>query len=121
MTRPSSVPPGWPAGVPAAGAPEWRRAATGWLLDHCPPDYRGHPVILRHPVALARLAVLHLTGSVQACREAIATVRADLGDRLPPQALDALLEALETELARLLAAGRSARLVEQALRDVRLA
>lgn len=121
MTSPARVPPGWPAGVPPAGAPHWRRAATGWLLDQCPPDYRGHPVVVRHPVALARLAVLHLAGSVQACREAIATARADLGDVLPPQAVTALLEALEVELARLLAAGRSARLLEQALRDVRSA
>jgi hypothetical protein len=120
VTRPAQVPPGWPGGVPPAGAPGWRRAATGWLLDQCPPDYRGHLVITRHPVALVRLAVLHLTGSVHAVREAIATARAELGDRLPPQTLEALLEALETELARLLAAGRSARLLEQALRDVRV-
>lgn len=114
------MPPGWPPGVPPAGAPQWRRAATGWLLDQCPADYRGHPVIVRHPVVLARLAVLHLTGSVHATREAIATARAELADRLPPQTLDALLEALEVELARSLAAGRSARLLEQALRDVRV-
>jgi hypothetical protein len=116
---PRGLPPGWPRGLPPAGAPDWRRAASGWLLDHCPPDYRGHPVITRHPVALARLAVLHLQGSVQACREATATARAALGDQLPPEALSALLEALEVELARLLAAGRAARLVEQALRDTR--
>jgi len=120
MTRPGAGPPGWPVQVLPAGAPGWRRSAVGWLLDHCPPDYRGHPVLQRHPVALAWLAVLHLQASLQGCRQAIATVRADLGDQLPPDALSAVLEALETEQARLLATGRAAGLVERSLRDVRL-
>jgi hypothetical protein len=113
-------PPGWPAQLPPAGAPGWRQAATGWLLDQCPAEYRGYPVVLRHPVALARLATLHLQFSVQACRQAIGSSRAELGDQLPPEAVAQLIEALETEQARLIAAGRAAALVELALRDRRI-
>jgi hypothetical protein len=112
-------PPGWPAGVPPAGVPDWRRAAVNWLLDQCPADYRGYPALTRHPVALARLAVLHLQFSVQACRQALGSARAELSDQLPPDALAQVLEVLETEQGRLLAAGRSAALIEQALRDRR--
>jgi hypothetical protein len=118
MTDPRrGSPPGWPARLPPAGAPGWRQAAVGWLLDRCPPDYRGQPALTRHPVALARLAVLHLQASVQAGRQAIATARSDLADQLPPDAVSAVIEAVETEQARLIAAGRAALLIEAALRD----
>jgi hypothetical protein len=32
----------------------------GWLLDLCPPEYRSYPALRRHPVVLARFAVLHV-------------------------------------------------------------
>ena len=119
MTSRPAVPPGWPARLPPAGAPGWRRAATAWLLDQCPAEYRGYPVLTRHPIALARLAGLHLQASADACRQAVATARSDLADDLPPPALTEVLEALETEQARLLAAARAAVLVQRALRDRR--
>ena len=50
------TPPGWPAVVPPPGSPDWEQAAAEWLIDLCPPDFRGYPVLRRHPSALAWLA-----------------------------------------------------------------
>lgn len=115
----ASTPPGWPAAVRPPGAPGWQRSAVGWLLDLCPPDYRGYPVLSRHPVALARLAVLHVEAELQANRRAVAGARVEFGEHVPPPALAEVIEALETERARLLAARRGVDLVEQALRGRR--
>jgi hypothetical protein len=101
--------------VPPPGAPDWQRAAVGWLLDLCPPDYRGYPVLARHPQALARLTALHVAAATEGCRRALSTSRADLGPTLPPPALGEVLAALEAEQVRLLAAERAVGLVEQAL------
>ncbi len=51
-----TAPPGWPRAVPDPESPEFADRVVGWLLDLCPPDYRGHHVLRRHPVILARLA-----------------------------------------------------------------
>ena len=113
------VPAGWPAQVRPPGAPGWERSSVGWLLDLCPPDYRGYAVVTRQPVVLAWLAGHHVEGQVQATRRALATARADLSGSVPPPALRETLEALEEELARLVAAQRAAGLVAQALSGVR--
>jgi hypothetical protein len=113
------LPPGWPAQVLPPVAPGWTRSATGWLLDQCPPEYRGHPVVVRHPVALAWLAGLHVAGQAQAVRRALATARADLVDELPPAVTAELLETLETERVRLIAVARAVDLVADALRGHR--
>jgi hypothetical protein len=110
------VPPGWPPQVQPAGTPGWERTAVGWLLDQCPPDYRRYDVLRRHPVVLARFAVLHVDASVAAARQGLATARADLRDLVPPEAVAAAVAAFEREGARLAATARSVALVEQALR-----
>ena len=112
---PAPVPPGWPRQVPPPGVPDWQRAAVGWLLDLCPADYRGYPVLARHPQALARLAALHVAAAAEGCRRGMSTARAELGPVLPPPALAEVLAALEAEQARQLAAERAVGLVEQAL------
>jgi hypothetical protein len=114
-----AVPPGWPAAVRPPGAPDWERSAVGWLLDLCPPDYRGHPVLLRRPVALAWVAGRHVEAALVGSRRALAGARAALTDVLDPPALDALIEALELEESRLVAAGRGVGLIEEALRGRR--
>ena len=114
-----AVPAGWPAEVRPPGAPGWERTAVGWLLDLCPPDYRGYPVVTRQPVVLAWLAGHHLEGQLQATRRALATARADLSGSVPPPALRETLEAVEEELARVVAAQRALGLVAQALSGVR--
>jgi hypothetical protein len=113
------VPPGWPAAVRPPGAPYWEGTALNWLLDLCPADYRGYPVLARHPAVLAWLAGHHLDAQLQATRRALATARADLAGLVPPPALAETLEVIESEEARLLAAQRGVALVGQALRGMR--
>lgn len=90
----------------------------GWLLDQCPADYRGYPVLTRHPLALVHLARYHVEAQLQANRQALATVRVRLRD-LPPPALGEVVETLEREQARLAAAIRGLGLVGRALRGGR--
>ena len=116
MSRPPAVPPGWPATVRPAGSPDWQQSAVAWLLDQCPPDYRGYPVLMRHPLALARLAAFHVESGIDAGRRGLSTVRADLAVDLPAPAILQVLEALEAEQARLIGARRAVRLIEDALR-----
>lgn len=122
MTPPDpsgAVPPGWPAQVRPPGAPHWERSAVGWLLDLCPPEYRGYPVVGRHPALLAWLAAHHVDGQLQATRRALAAARADLAGVLAPPALAEAVEVVEAEEARLVAARRALALVGDALRGVR--
>ncbi|MGH8869045.1 MAG: hypothetical protein ACRDYU_13750, partial [Actinomycetes bacterium] len=59
MSAPA-VPPGWPSEVRPPGAPGWERTAVAWLFDLCPPGYRAHEVLRRHPAVLARFAATHV-------------------------------------------------------------
>ncbi len=113
-----AVPAGWPEHVRPPGAPDWERTAVSWLFDLCPPDYRGYPVLSRHPAVLAWLAGHHVEGQVQAARRALATARAEL-TAVPQPVLRETLAAVEAELARLLGAQRAVGLVAQALTGVR--
>jgi hypothetical protein len=119
MGERAQTPQGWPAAVRPPGAPHWEGTALNWLLDLCPADYRGYPVLSRHPAVLAWLAGHHLEGQLQATRRALATVRAELRDVIPPAALAEVLEVVESEEARILATRRGLALVGQALRGVR--
>jgi hypothetical protein len=110
------VPPGWPTGVHPPGSEEFEQTAVAWLLDVVPPDYRLHGVLRRHPVALAALARHHLAACVAGAREGYRTARAELGDRLPPGSLDAVLDAYRTEGSRLVETARAVDLVGRALR-----
>lgn len=113
------TPPGWPVSVPPPGVPDWESAAGEWLIDLCPADYRGYPVLRRHPLALAWLAGEHVAGARQAMARALGRLRAELAADLPPGVIEALIQALEQEQARLLAAARGVALLEQALRGRR--
>jgi hypothetical protein len=113
------VPPGWPAQVLPPQAPDWERSAVAWLLDLCPPDYRAHEVLRRHPVVLARFAAGHVASAVEAARAGLRTVRADLRGVVPPEAIDAAIAAYEREGRRLVQAGRAVVLVDAALRGER--
>ncbi|RKS77641.1 hypothetical protein CLV35_1335 [Motilibacter peucedani] len=117
--REGHAPPGWPAEVRPPGAPDWERTAVGWLLDLCPPDYRAYEVLRRHPAVLARFAAVHVEAAVEGARRGLAHAREDLRDVVPPEALEAAVQAYEREGARLLATGRAVLLVEQALRGGR--
>ena len=113
------VPPGWPADVRPPGTHDWERTATAWLFDLCPPDYRAHEVLRRHPVVLARVAHHHVQGAISAARTGLSTARQDLSDVAEVPTVEAAVAMYEREDARLMALARSLALVEQALRGKR--
>ena len=116
---PDTVPPGWPAEVLPPQAPDWERSAVAWLFDLCPPDYRAHDVLRRHPVVLARFAAGHLSAGVAAAREGLRTLRADLRAVVPQEVIEAAAGAYDREGRRLVRTGRQVALVEAALRGDR--
>ncbi|MDX6326659.1 MAG: hypothetical protein QOK15_3013 [Nocardioidaceae bacterium] len=113
------TPPGWPAQVRPPGAPAWERTAAAWLLDICPPEFRGYPVLRRHEVVLARFAVLHVHACQAAVRHGLSEARAVLRDVASPDTIEAAVTALLAEDARLAAERRAVGLVEEALRGRR--
>ncbi len=110
------LPPGWPAGVHPPGSEGFEQTAVAWLLDVIPPDYRMHGVLRRHPIALAALARHHLAACVEGARQGYRSARTELGDVLPPQGIDAVLDVYRAEGSRLAAAARAADLVGRGLR-----
>ena len=116
---PAIAPPGWPDAVRPPGAPDWERTAADWLLDVCPPEYRGYAVLRRHLVVLAWFAVRHVDGGRVAIERGLSEARGDLHGLLGPETVDAVVEALQREEARLLRLRREVGLVEQAVRGKR--
>ena len=116
---PRGLPPGWPGQVAPADTPGWVQSARAWLLDLSPPDYRGYPVLNRHPLALAFITHAHVEAGLAAVRQARGQARSAFSDLLSPSELAALLEVLDHEELRLLAAGRGVALVTDALRGRR--
>jgi hypothetical protein len=114
-----AVPPGWPAPVRPPGAPDWERTAVGWLLDICPPEFRGYPVLRRHPVVLARFAVLHVEACQAAVRRGLSEARGALRDVADADTVERAVTVWQAEEARLLAERRSVGLLEEALRGRR--
>ena len=113
------TPPGWPSRVRPPGAPAWERTAVAWLLDLCPPEYRGYPTLRRHDVVLARFAILHVEASQAAARKGLSEARAVLRDVADADTIEAAIETWQAEEARLLAERRAVGLVEEALRGRR--
>ena len=114
-----TLPTGWPEEVRPAGAPDWERSAVAWLFDLVPADYRAHEVLRRYPVLLARFAADHVRAGLVAAREGWRTVRVELADQLPADAIEAAMTAYEREGARLAAAARGIEVVAGALRGER--
>ncbi len=112
-------PPGWPREVPPPDYPGWEQRASGWLFDLCPADLRAHEVFRRQPLVLAYVAAGQLDGALTGIRAAVASVRADLRDDVPPTVLAEVLDALQLEQVRLEAARRAVGLVGEALRGER--
>jgi hypothetical protein len=115
----ATVPPGWPPQVRPPGAPDWERTAVAWLFDLVPPDYRAHEVLRRYPVLLARFAGDHVAAGLEAARTGWRTVRVELADQLPADAIEAAMTAYEREGTRLSAAARGVEVVGGALQGER--
>jgi hypothetical protein len=113
------APPGWPRQVRPPGAPGWERTAVNWLLDICPPEYRGYEVLRRHDVVLARFAVLHVEACQAAVRRGLSEARSALRDVADPDTVEAAVDTWQAEAARLIAERRAVGLVEEALRGRR--
>ncbi len=113
------VPPGWPRSVPPAQTSGWEDKAVLWLLDHCPPDYRGYAGWRKNPIALAWLADRHIAGQVSAMRQAYREARVQLGEHVTTEALTEILANLEAEGLRLVAAKRSSALLLEAMQGKR--
>ncbi|MDO5094062.1 MAG: hypothetical protein Q4D79_11730 [Propionibacteriaceae bacterium] len=113
------VPPGWPASVRPPGAEGWERTAVAFLLDCCPPEYRGYPLLLKQPQVLARFAREFVEGQLAATRSNLAGARTSLGGLLSVQTMEATIAVLHSEEARLIRVRRAAQLLEAALWDVR--
>src|SRR3982751_2674446 len=102
------APPGWPREVRPPDAPDWERTAAGWLLDLCPPEYRGFPALRRHVVVLARFAVLHVEACRAAVKRGLSEARAELRGVASVDVIDAAVETWLTEEARLTGVRRAA-------------
>jgi hypothetical protein len=76
-------------------------------------------VLRRYPVLLARFAAGHVGSGVDAARQGLRTVRADLKGVIPPEAVDAAIAAYEREGRRLVPPGGQVALVDAALRGER--
>lgn len=117
MTLP--VPPGWPAEVRPPGAPDWERSAVAWLLDICPPEYRGYPAVRGHDVILARFASWHVEAMQTSVRRGLSEARGELREVATGEVIEAACEAWLAEEARLIGLRRSVGLVEETLRGRR--
>lgn len=110
------IPPGWPSGVRPAHTRHWELSAEAWLLDLCPPEYRGYPVLRRHLVVLARFAVRHVEAMQEGCTKSLSAARAELRGVVASDVAERAVETWLTEEARLRALRREVGLVESALR-----
>ena len=110
------LPPGWPDGVRPPGSPDWTDGAVAFLFDCCPADFRGYPVLRRHPVVLARFAAHFVAGQCRSTQEGVAGVRTGLQDQVGAEVVEEAAQAWLAEAARLVRNLRSVGLVESALR-----
>lgn len=110
------VPPGWPEEVCPPGAPDWEATAVVWLLDCCPADFRGYPVLRRHPVVLAGFAAQFVESRYRVSKAGLAGVRESLGEQMAPHVVESAVEAWQAQTAHLVRVRKGVALVEEALR-----
>lgn len=113
------VPAGWPGTVRPPGSQGWLASAERYLLDCCPAEYRGYPLLRRHPVVLARLAGEFVASQLTATRTGLRGLRSSLAGVVDASTADLAAALLQQEEARLTRVARGVDLMEQALRDAR--
>jgi hypothetical protein len=87
---------------------------VAWLLDLVP-DLRRHSVVRRHPVIMAVIACHMVTGTLEGARQGYRVARSELGQAVPPHAVDSALGADRDEGRRLAAAVKGIEALEGAL------
>lgn len=117
--QPPWIPPGWPEQVRPPGSDAWEQSAAAFLFDCCPPDYRGYPVLRRHPVVLARFAIAYVDGHLEANGRGLPVLRTALAAEVSPEVVSAAVDAWSSEAAKLVRLRRELGLVADALRGVR--
>lgn len=110
------VPPGWPEEVRPPGAPDWEATAINYLLDCCPPDFRGYRVLRRHPVVLARFAAEFIESQYATARTGMRNLRSSLGSQVEPEVVESAVEAWQHQQAQLARVRRAVALLEESLR-----
>jgi hypothetical protein len=101
------------------GTAGWEHTAVNYLLDVSPPEYRGHPELRRHPVLLARFALVHVEACQAGVDRGLSESRGLLRDVASEREVAAAIAVWEREKARLLGVRRAVALVEDALRGRR--
>jgi hypothetical protein len=87
------------------------------LLDLIP-EYRMYPTARRYPVVFAFIARHVISGAVDGARQGYRTARSELGELVPPHAIDAVLRDSRTEGRSMASTLRSVELVEHAPRSM---
>jgi hypothetical protein len=77
-----------------------------------------YPTARRYPVVLAFIARHAISGAVEGARQGCRTTRSELGELVPPHAIDLVLRDSRTEGRRMASTLRSVELVERALRSM---
>ena len=87
-----------------------------YLFDCCPPDFRGYRVLRKHPMVLARFAVVFVEAQQEAAERGLEQVRTVLRGRVDPHVISDAADAWLEQEARLMRTRRAVGLVEEALR-----
>ncbi|MFI6977219.1 hypothetical protein ACIBSV_01370 [Embleya sp. NPDC050154] len=88
-----------PATLPVPAALDPRTAEA--LYELCPPGYRDHEVLRRHPRLLPRLARHHLLADLAELRQGYSDLRRDLRDQVPVHVIPQALATYKAEAAEL--------------------
>ncbi|MYS87863.1 hypothetical protein [Embleya scabrispora] len=100
-TRPSGEPASEPAPAPAPAPGGLDPRAAEALYEVCPPGYRNHEVLRRHPALLVRLARHHLLAELAELRQGYSDLRRELKDRVPVHVIPQALETYRREAAEI--------------------
>lgn len=108
--------PDWPCQVKTPGSYDWERSAAKWLRELIPARYGSYPVMIRHPVLLARHAQIQVQHEIRVARTALQTARAELPTLgLPESVIEHTIKMYAAEVLQLQHIARSVRAVTQAL------
>ncbi|WP_406335471.1 hypothetical protein [Streptomyces sp. NBC_00203] len=112
----------WPCQVKTPGSYDWERSAVKWLRELVPTRYASYPVLLKHPVLLARHAHIQVQHEIRVARTALQTARAELPALgLHEGVIEHTIKLYAAEVLQLQHIARSIRAVTQALVDSNVA